>query len=80
MTRIFDGVCDAIGGTSLLRLRRIEIAGGAELCAKLEARNPSGSVKDRAAHAMIAAAEADGRKPASRTAKMRTMRRLVSMV
>lgn len=60
MARIFDGVCDVIGNTPMLRLRRIETVGGAELCAKLEARNPSGSVKDRAAIAMIAAAEADG--------------------
>jgi cysteine synthase A len=60
MARIFDGVCDVIGHTPLLRLRRIESTGGAELCAKLEARNPSGSVKDRAAHAMVMAAEADG--------------------
>jgi cysteine synthase A len=60
MTRIFDGVCDLIGGTPLLRLRRIEAVGGAELCAKLEAQNPSGSVKDRAASSMVAAAEADG--------------------
>jgi len=60
MTRIVDGVCDLIGGTPLLRLRRIETAGGAELCAKLEAQNPSGSVKDRAARSMVAAAEADG--------------------
>ncbi len=60
MARIFDGVCDVIGHTPLLRLRRIEASGGAALCAKLEARNPSGSVKDRAAHAMVMAAEADG--------------------
>jgi len=60
MGRILDNVCDAIGGTPMLRLRKIETPGGAELCAKLEARNPSGSVKDRAALAMISEAEAEG--------------------
>ena len=60
MARILDNVCEAIGGTPMLRLRKIETPGGAELCAKLEARNPSGSVKDRAASAMISAAEAEG--------------------
>ncbi len=54
-------VLDAIGGTSLVRLRRIVPAGSAEVWAKLEWENPTGSMKDRMAHAVIARAEADGR-------------------
>src|SRR6187200_2029487 len=50
-----------IGGTSLLPLRRIAAANGARIMLKLESENPTGSMKDRMALAMIAAAEADGR-------------------
>ncbi len=52
---------DAIGNTSLVRLRGIAPAGGAAILAKLEWENPSGSMKDRMAAAVIARAEADGR-------------------
>jgi cysteine synthase A len=52
---------DCIGDTALVRLRHIVPAGGARLLLKLESGNPTGSVKDRMARAMIAAAEADGR-------------------
>ena len=56
---IADDVLDTVGRTPLVRLSRF--AGGAcELLAKLESRNPAGSVKDRAARAMVRAAEADG--------------------
>ena len=51
---------DAIGGTSLVRLRRVVPAGG-ELLAKLEWENPTGSMKDRMALAVIARAEERGR-------------------
>ena len=54
-------VLDAIGGTSLVRLRRVVPKGGAEVLAKLEWENPTGSMKDRMARAVIARAEADGR-------------------
>lgn len=58
--RIYDGVEALIGGTPLVRLGRLTEASGAELCAKLEAKNPTGSVKDRPALSMIQAAERDG--------------------
>jgi cysteine synthase len=56
-----SAVLDAIGNTSLARLRRIVPANGAAVLAKLEWENPTGSVKDRMAQAVIARAEADGR-------------------
>ena len=52
-------VLDLVGDTPLVELQRIP-APGARVLAKLEAKNPSGSVKDRAALAMIEAAEAQG--------------------
>lgn len=52
-------ILDLIGDTPLLALKRIPAA-GTKVYAKFEAKNPSGSVKDRAALAMIEAAEADG--------------------
>lgn len=54
-------VLGAIGSTSLVQLRRIVPDGCAEVWAKLEWENPSGSMKDRVALAMIEAAEKDGR-------------------
>ena len=51
----------AIGNTSIVRLRRIVPAGCAEILVKLEWENPTGSLKDRMAEAVIARAEADGR-------------------
>lgn len=50
-----------IGETRMLALRRIRPANGALILVKLEAENPTGSMKDRMALAMIAAAETDGR-------------------
>jgi len=54
-------VLDAIGGTSLVRLGRIVPPGCGEIHAKLEWENPTGSMKDRMALAVISQAEADGR-------------------
>lgn len=54
-------VLQTIGRTSLVRLRRIVPANGAAVFAKLEWENPTGSMKDRMAQAVIACAEADGR-------------------
>jgi cysteine synthase A len=58
---------DAIGNTSIVRLRRVVPAGCADVLVKLEWENPTGSVKDRMAQAVIARAEADGRLKAGDT-------------
>lgn len=58
------GICadawELVGHTPTVRLSRMTGPDSAEVCAKLEAKNPSGSVKDRPARAMLAAAEARG--------------------
>ncbi len=58
----FDGdILQAIGRTSLVRLRRVVPPDCGTIFVKLEWENPTGSMKDRSAQAMIARAEADGR-------------------
>ena len=59
--KIANSVLDLIGGTPLVRLRRLADAAGARVLVKVEARNPGGSVKDRIAVAMIEEAEQSGR-------------------
>jgi cysteine synthase A len=54
-------ILQAIGNTSLVQLRRVVTPDGARVFVKLEWENPTGSMKDRAAQAMIARAEDDGR-------------------
>jgi cysteine synthase len=54
-------VLDAIGNTSLVRLRKVVPPGSADVLVKLEWENPTGSMKDRMARAVIARAEEDGR-------------------
>jgi cysteine synthase A len=54
-------ILQCIGNTSLLALRNIVPANGSRILLKLENENPTGSMKDRMALAMIEAAEADGR-------------------
>jgi cysteine synthase A len=54
-------VLDAIGNTSIVRLRKVAPAGAADVWVKLEWENPTGSLKDRMARAVIARAAADGR-------------------
>lgn len=63
MPGIADSLIELIGKTPLLRLNGYAQEHGldAELIAKLECRNPAGSVKDRTALAMIAAAELQGK-------------------
>jgi [CysO sulfur-carrier protein]-thiocarboxylate-dependent cysteine synthase len=51
---------DLVGSTPLVELRRLSPRGGARVVAKLEGQNPTGSIKDRVAKAMIEAAEAAG--------------------
>jgi cysteine synthase A len=54
-------ILERIGNTSLLALRHVAPPNGARILLKLESENPTGSMKDRQALAMIEAAEADGR-------------------
>jgi cysteine synthase A len=54
-------ILDAIGNTSMVRLRKVVPEGCAGVFVKLEWENPTGSMKDRMAHAVITRAEADGR-------------------
>ncbi|MBV9957896.1 MAG: cysteine synthase family protein [Acidobacteria bacterium] len=54
-------ILDCIGRTSVVPLRHIVPQSGARILLKLESENPTGSIKDRVALAMIEAAEADGR-------------------
>jgi cysteine synthase len=55
-----SSILDAIGKTPLVRLRRCVPENGAEVWLKLEYRNPTGSMKDRMALAMIEGAEREG--------------------
>jgi cysteine synthase len=61
--RIFESICQTIGNTPLVRIRRMTEAAGcrAEVLAKLEFFNPLSSVKDRIALAMVEAAERAGK-------------------
>jgi cysteine synthase A len=51
----------AIGNTSMVRLQKVVPPGYADIWVKLEWENPTGSLKDRMAEAVISRAEADGR-------------------
>jgi cysteine synthase len=57
----YESLLDACGGTPLVGLPRLSPSPEVRLWAKLEDRNPTGSVKDRAALYMVRAAEASGR-------------------
>src|SRR5512139_30834 len=54
-------ILHAIGNTSMVRLRKVVPPNGAEIFVKLEWENPTGSMKDRMAQAVISRAEEDGR-------------------
>jgi cysteine synthase len=54
-------VLEAVGGTSIVKLRKVVPPGSADVLVKLEWENPTGSMKDRMAGAVIARAEADRR-------------------
>jgi cysteine synthase A len=58
--RYNENVSELIGNTPVIKLRRIVPAGSADILAKLESRNPGGSVKDRICLAMIEDAEKRG--------------------
>ena len=57
----YDSLLESVGRTPLVGLPRLAPAPDVRLWAKLEDRNPTGSVKDRPALAMIEEAEASGR-------------------
>lgn len=61
MMALPDSILCRIGATTLMPLRRIAPAGAPRILLKLESENPTGSMKDRMALAMVEAAEADGR-------------------
>jgi [CysO sulfur-carrier protein]-thiocarboxylate-dependent cysteine synthase len=56
----YDNLLDSVGGTPLVGLPRLSPGPDVRLWAKLEDRNPTGSIKDRIAASMVAAAEKDG--------------------
>ncbi len=58
---ISTNILQAIGNTSLVQLRNVVPPGSAKVLVKLEWENPTGSMKDRTAQAMISRAEKDGR-------------------
>src|SRR5689334_10283657 len=58
---IRDGFLDAIGNTPLIHLRKASDATGCQILGKAEFLNPGGSVKDRAALAIVQDAQAKGR-------------------
>jgi len=59
--RISNSLLDRIGDTALVRLQNVVPPDHACILVKLESENPTGSMKDRMALAMIEAAEKDGR-------------------
>jgi len=61
MNKLQPDILDCIGDTTLLALRKVVPRNGARILLKLESENPTGSMKDRMALAMIETAEKDGR-------------------
>lgn len=60
MSRIVSSVLDTVGSTPLIEISSRLNTGGARVLAKVESFNPAGSVKDRAARAMVEDAEKNG--------------------
>jgi cysteine synthase A len=58
---VAEDITDLVGGTPMLRLKRLVPSGSADIFAKLEYLNPGGSVKDRAAVGIIRRAEQEGK-------------------
>jgi cysteine synthase B len=59
-SRLAPGLLDLVGNTPLVELTRLAPKSSVQIFAKLEGANPTGSIKDRVAVAMIEAAEASG--------------------
>ena len=62
-TMVLQNILERIGNTSMVALGRLGPGNGTRILLKLECENPTGSMKDRMALAMIEAAERDGRLP-----------------
>ena len=60
---VLQNILERIGNTSIVALRRLAPGNGTRVLLKMECENPTGSMKDRMALAMIEAAERDGRLP-----------------
>ena len=60
MSLVYGNITEAFGNTPLVRLNRVTEGAGATVLAKLEFYNPTSSVKDRLAIAVVDAAEASG--------------------
>ena len=60
MTKIYNNVLETIGKTPLIKLNKLPQGINATIVAKLESRNPGGSVKDRICQSMIIEAEKQG--------------------
>ena len=58
---LYRSILDMVGNTPLVEMRSLSPRDGIHLYAKLEGQNPTGSVKDRIAKAMIEAAEKEGK-------------------
>jgi cysteine synthase A len=61
INQVQPDILRCIGNTSLVALRKVVPKNGARILLKIESENPTGSMKDRMALAMIEAAEQDGR-------------------
>jgi cysteine synthase B len=59
-SKLVGSLLDLVGSTPLVELQRLSPKEGVRIYAKLEGQNPTGSIKDRVAKAMIEAAEASG--------------------
>lgn len=61
MAPIKSNILETIGNTSILQLQTVVPSNGVRILLKIESTNPTASMKDRMALAMITAAENDGR-------------------
>jgi cysteine synthase B len=59
-SKVITSLLDLVGNTPLVELQRLSPKEGVRIYAKLEGQNPTGSIKDRVAKAMLEAAEASG--------------------
>ena len=58
---IYNNILETIGNTPMVRINRMSPNPRVEIYAKLEGFNPTGSIKDRIAVAMVEQAEAEGK-------------------